>query len=380
MDLTSKLPALGLTIFSEMTQLANDVGAINLSQGFPDFEVDPELTGLVAYYMREGYNQYAPMQGVALLRERIAAKVFELYSAGYDPASEITITSGATEALFAAITAVVGRQDEVIVFEPAFDSYVPVIELCGGTPVYIQLKFPEYTVDWDEVRATISDKTRLIILNFPHNPTGAVLSYADIKQLTQIVQDTNIVIVSDEVYEHIVFDGYPHLSLSAYPELAERSFVISSFGKTYHVTGWKLGYCLAPGNLSKEIQMIHQYLTFASNTPMQHAFAEFIRKKEIYLQLSGFYQKKRDLFQAFIEKSRFNVLPCRGTYFQMLDYSSITDEPDLDFARRLTVDHGVAAIPPSVFYHRKNDYKVLRFCFAKKDETLEEAAEKLCGV
>ena len=377
MKLTSKLPALGLTIFSEMTQLADDYRAINLSQGFPDFEVHPELTGLVAHYMREGCNQYAPMQGVALLRERIAAKVLELYSAGYDPASEITVTSGATEALFAAITAVVGKNDEVILFEPAFDSYLPVIELCGGTPVYIQLKFPEYTVDWDEVRAAVSEKTRLIILNFPHNPTGAVLSQADLGHLIQIVQDTNIVLVSDEVYEHIVFDRCPHLSLSAYPQLAERSFVISSFGKTYHATGWKLGYCLAPRTLSKEIQKIHQYLTFACNTPMQHAFAEFMQKKEIYLQLSGFYQKKRDLFQAFIEKSRFKVLPCHGTYFQMLDYSSITDEPDLEFARRLTVDYGVAAIPPSVFYHRKNDYKVLRFCFAKKDETLEEAAERL---
>jgi len=380
MKLTSKLPAFGLTIFSEMTQLADDYRAINLSQGFPDFEVHPELTGLVAHYMREGCNQYAPMQGVALLRERIAAKVLELYSAGYDPASEITVTSGATEALFAAITAVVGRNDEVILFEPAFDSYVPVIELCGGTPVYIQLKFPEYTVDWDEVRAAVSEKTRLIILNFPHNPTGAVLSQADLGHLIQIVQNTNIVLVSDEVYEHIVFDRCPHLSLSAYPQLAERSFVISSFGKTYHATGWKLGYCLAPRTLSKEIQKIHQYLTFASNTPMQHAFAEFMQKKEIYLQLSGFYQKKRDLFQAFIEKSRFKVLACHGTYFQMLDYSAITDEPDLEFARRLTVDHGVAAIPPSVFYHKKNDYRVLRFCFAKKDETLAEAAKRLCEV
>ncbi len=380
MKLISKLPALGLTIFSEMTRLANDAGAINLSQGFPDFAVHPELIDRVAHHMRQGCNQYAPMQGVALLRDRIAAKVLELYSAVYDPASEITITSGATEALFAAITAVVGRDDEAIVFEPAFDSYVPVIELCGGTPVYVPLKFPGYTVDWDEVRASISDKTRLIILNFPHNPTGAVLSQTDIGHLIQIVQDTDIVIVSDEVYEHIVFDGFPHLSLSAYPELAERSFVISSFGKTYHATGWKLGYCLAPGILSREIQKIHQYLTFASNTPMQHAFADFIQKKEIYRQLSGFYQKKRDLFQALVAKSRFKILPCRGTYFQMLDYASITDEPDLEFARRLTVEYGVAAIPPSVFYHRKNDYKVLRFCFAKKDETLREAAKRLCGV
>jgi methionine aminotransferase len=380
MKVKSKLPALGLTIFSEMTQLANDAGAINLSQGFPDFEVHPELIDLVAHYMRDGCNQYAPMPGIALLRERIAAKVDTLYGASYDPATEITVTSGATEALFAAITAVVGANDEVIVFEPAFDSYVPVIELCGGQPVFIQLKFPEYTVDWAEVRAAISEKTKLIILNFPHNPTGAVLAHEDLNQLIQIVQDTNIVIVSDEVYEHIVFDGCPHLSLAAYPPLAERSFVISSFGKTYHATGWKLGYCLAPRTLSREIQKIHQYLTFASNTPMQHALAEFIQKKEVYLQLSDFYQQKRDLFGRFIEKSRFKALPCHGTYFLMLDYPSITDEPDMEFAKRLTVDYGVAAIPPSMFYHKKNDYNVLRFCFAKRDETLEEAAQRLCEV
>jgi methionine aminotransferase len=380
MKLKSKLPNLGLTIFSEMTRLANDVDAINLSQGFPDFEADPELFTLVSNYMQQGCNQYAPMQGVALLRERIADKVQGLYRVSYDPASEITVTSGATEALFAAITAVVGPDDEVLVFEPAFDSYVPVIELCGGIPVYVQLKFPDYSVDWDAVRDAISERTKLIILNFPHNPTGAVLREEDITNLTQIVEDTNIVIVSDEVYEHIIYDGYPHLSLAAYPELASRSFVISSFGKTYHVTGWKIGYCLARGRLSKELQKIHQYLTFASNTPVQHALADFMLKKDVYLQLPAFYQQKRDLFQSALQASRFKPLPCHGTYFQMVDYSSITGESDIEFARRLTVDYGVAAIPPSVFYHRKNDYNVLRFCFAKKDETLEEAGEKLCAV
>ena len=380
MNLISKLPNLGLTIFSEMTQLANDVGAINLSQGFPDFEADPELFTLVAKYMHQGCNQYAPMQGIPLLRERIADKVLALYGASYDPASEITVTSGATEALFAAISAVVGPGDEVIVFEPAFDSYVPVIQLCGGIPVYIQLKFPDYSVDWDEVRDAISDKTKLIILNFPHNPTGAVLKDKDISNLIHIVEDTSIVIISDEVYEHIVYDGYPHQSLAAYPELASRSFVISSFGKTYHVTGWKIGYCLARGSLSKELQKIHQYLTFASNTPIQHALADYTLKKDVYLQLPAFYQQKRDLFQSVLRESRFKPLPCHGTYFQMVDYASITSEPDVEFARRLTVDYGVAAIPPSVFYNRKNDYKVLRFCFAKKDETLEEAAKRLCAV
>ena len=380
MKVKSKLPALGLTIFSEMTQLANDSGAINLSQGFPDFEVHPELIDLVSFHMRDGRNQYAPMQGIPMLRERIAAKVDALYGAGYDPATEITVTSGATEALFAAITAVVGPNDEVIVFEPAFDSYVPVIELSGGRPVFVELNFPDYTVDWEKVRAAISEKTKLMILNFPHNPTGAVLTDEDLSQLVEIVHDTDIVIVSDEVYEHIVFDGNFHKSLASHPALAERSFVISSFGKTYHATGWKLGYCLAPGPLSKEIQKIHQYLTFASNTPIQHALADFILKKEVYLQLSGFYQQKRDLLGELLENSRFKILPCHGTYFLMADYSSITDEPDVTFARRLTVDFGVAAIPPSVFYHRKNDYNVLRFCFAKKDKTLEEAAERLCNV
>jgi len=380
MKLTSKLPNLSVTIFSEMTQLADAHGAINLSQGFPDYAVPAELTALVAKYMQQGCNQYAPMPGVPQLRDQISAKVWQLYGAKYDPAREITITSGATEALFAAITAVVRKGDEVVVLEPAFDSYTPVISLCGGIPVYIQLKFPGYRIAWDEVRHAISEKTRAIILNSPHNPTGAVLTRDDISSLIQIVQDSNIVIISDEVYEHIIFDGCTHQSMAHYPQLAERSFVISSFGKTYHATGWKIGYCLAPAALSNEIRKIHQYLTFSSNTPVQHALAEFMQKKEVYLRLSEFYQLKRDKFLDSLKESRFRALPCKGTYFQMLDYSDITDEPDLDFARRLTTDFGVAAIPPSVFYHRRNDYKVLRFCFAKKDETLERAAEKLSRV
>lgn len=380
MKLTSKLPNLSLTIFSEMTQLAEAHGATNLSQGFPDYAVPGELIALVEKYMQQGYNQYAPMLGVLHLREQIAAKVSELYGANYDPASEITVTSGATEALFAAITAVVREGDEVIVLEPAYDSYTPVIALCGGRPVYVQMQFPGYGIDWQAVRDAISDRTRAIVINSPHNPSGAVLTRDDISSLIQIVQDSNIVIISDEVYEHIVFDGRTHQSMARHPQLAERSFVISSFGKTYHATGWKIGYCLAPLDLSREIQKIHQYLTFASNTPVQHAFAEFMQKKEVYRKLSDFYQQKRDKFLASIRESRFKPLPCKGTYFQMLDYSEITDEPDLDFARRLTVDFGVAAIPPSVFYDRRNDYKVLRFCFAKKNETLEKAAEKLCRV
>lgn len=380
MKLTSKLPNLGMTIFSEMTHLANTHGAINLSQGFPDFDVHPDLIALVAKYMQQGFNQYAPMQGIESLRERIAAKVLDLYGAAYNLATEITITSGATEALFAAITAVVHPNDEVVVFEPAFDSYAPVIELCGGVPVYIELKFPDYRIDWNEVQDALTEKTKLMILNFPHNPTGAVLSREDIVSLIRVIEDTDIFILSDEVYEHIVFDGLPHQSMARYPELASRSFVISSFGKTYHATGWKIGYCLAPETLSKEIQKIHQYLTFASNTPVQHALAEFMRHKDVYLQLAAFYQKKRDKFLTLLEGSRFNALPCHGTYFLILDYTAITAESDIDFAKRMTIEHGVAAIPPSVFYHRRHDDKVLRFCFAKKDETLAKAAEKLCMV
>jgi methionine aminotransferase len=378
--LRSKLPDVGLTIFSVMTKLSNDYNAINLSQGFPDFDVHPDLLDLVNKYMRSGHNQYAPMQGVLILREMIAEKVMELYNGVYDPVTEITVTSGATEALFSAIAAVVHNGDEVIVLEPAFDSYVPAIELNGGIPVYVKFRFPEYGIDWDEVKQSVTSKTRLIILNSPHNPTGAVLSGDDIAALKQIVNDTKMLILSDEVYEHIIFDGIRHESISRHPELVSRSFVISSFGKTYHTTGWKIGYCLAPAALSKEFQKVHQFLTFASNTPIQFAYAEFMRNKDVYLNLSTFYQQKRDRFLKLIEKSRFKPIPCHGTYFQMLDYSEISDESDIKFSKRLIMEHGVASIPPSVFYHQKDDHNVLRFCFAKKDETLDKAAEKLCKI
>ncbi|MBW2668374.1 MAG: methionine aminotransferase [Deltaproteobacteria bacterium] len=380
MKIESKLPDVGVTIFTIMSKLANDHRAINLSQGFPDFDVHPDLLALVDNYMRSGHNQYAPMQGVAALRERIAEKVLALYNASYDPELEITVTSGGTEALFAAISAVVRQGDEVIVLEPAFDSYVPVIKLNGGIPVYVEYKFPDYRIDWDDVRNALSSKTRLIILNSPHNPTGAVFTETDISALKDILLDTDVLLLSDEVYEHIIFDGLRHESISRYPELVERSFVVSSFGKTYHTTGWKIGYCLAPAPLSKEFQRVHQFLTFASNTPIQYAYAEFMKNKDIYLNLSAFYQQKRDKFLSLIEKSRFKAMPCYGTYFQMVDYSSISDESDVEFSKRLTTEHGVASIPPSVFYHHQVDHKVLRFCFAKKDETLEKAAERLCKI
>ena len=380
MKFQSKLPGLEVTIFSVMTQLALEHGAINLSQGFPDFDTHPELITLVEKYMREGHNQYAPMQGVMPLRERIAEKVHDMYDARYDPATEITVTSGATEAIFAAISAVVKKDDEVIIFEPAYDAYDPIVRLNGGIPVYVQLKFPHYNVDWNEVKNTVNRKTKLIILNSPHNPTGAVLSGEDISNLLNIVKDTNTFIVSDEAYEHVIFDGLLHESMSRYPELVQRSFVICSFGKTYHTTGWKIGYCLAPKQLSVELQKIHQYLTFASNTPIQLAYAEFMHNKDLYRDLANFYQQKRDKFLSLTSKSRFNALPCKGTYYQMLDYSQISNAPDLEFARRLITEYGVAAIPPSALYHQKIDNTVLRFCFAKKSETLEKAAERLCRV
>ena len=376
----SKLPNVGVTIFTVMSKLANDAGAINLSQGFPDFDVSAELRELVAKYMALGHNQYAPMQGIPSLRQRIAEKTKELYDASYDPDTEITVTSGATEAIFSAITCVVNSGDEVILFEPAYDSYAPAVLLAGGIPVYVQLKYPDYHVDWNEVKDAITQKTRLLILNSPHNPTGAILNGEDMKVLMDIVAGTNILIVSDEVYEHIVFDGHRHESMTRYPELARRSFVISSFGKTYHTTGWKLGYCLAPKQLSVEFQRVHQFVTFASHTPTQFAYAEFMEKKEKYLTLPDFYQEKRDLFLSLIKDSRFRPLPCLGTYFQMLSYANITDEKDIDFAKRLTTVHKVASIPPSVFYVNGDDHKALRFCFAKKDETLIAAAEKLCKI
>lgn len=380
MQFQSKLPDLELTIFAVMTQWAIKHDAINLSQGFPDFDTYPELISLVEKYMREGHNQYAPMQGVLPLREQIAAKVYDTYGAQYNPATEITVTSGATESIFAAISALVETGDEVIIFEPAYDAYAPIVQLNGGIPVFLQLNFPDYAIDWNEFENAVSSQTKLIILNYPHNPTGAVLTQEDITQLSRIVENTRAFIVSDEAYEHIIFDGLQHESMAGHPQLARRSFVICSFGKTYHTTGWKIGYCLAPEILSSELQKIHQYLTFASNTPIQMAYAEFMQKKELYLNLPGFYQQKRDLFLDLIAESRFRPLPCKGTYYQMLDYSQISDEPDLDFAKRLTAEHGVAAIPPSALYHQKDDHKVLRFCFAKKSETHESAAEKLCRI
>jgi methionine transaminase len=380
MTITSKLPDVGTSIFSVMSALAAEHGAINLSQGFPDFDTPPALIDCVGEHMRAGRNQYAPMQGVARLRERIAAKVAGLYGHPVNPDTEITVTSGATEALYAAITAVVRPGDDVVVIEPAFDSYVPAIRLNGGHPVYLSMKTPDYRIDWDEVSDAIGDNTRLMILNSPHNPTGTVLSATDLAALKQIVANRDIFIISDEVYEHIIFDGVAHESLLRHPLLYAKSFIISSFGKTYHTTGWKIGYCVAPPSLTREFQRVHQFLTFASNTPIQWAYADIMEDASLYLGLSAFYQKKRDRFLRLLETSRFRPLPCRGTYFQMMDYSAIGDLEDVAFARQMTIAHKVAAIPPSVFYHDGQDNRVLRFCFAKRDETLEQAAEILCRI
>jgi methionine transaminase len=380
MTLQSKLPDVGVTIFTVMSQLAAEHQAINLSQGFPDFDPHPELIGLVSSYMQQGLNQYAPMQGLPLLRQRIAEKTKALYGAVIDPDSGITVTSGATEALFAAITAVVHPGDEVIILEPAYDAYAPVVRLNQGRSVFVPLRFPNYRIDWDRVCDTLTDSTRLLVINSPHNPSGQTLTSADIEALQAVTADRDIYILSDEVYEHIIFDGRRHESMLRYPDLARRSFVVSSFGKTYHTTGWKIGYCIAPPDLSAEFRKVHQFLTFTSSTPVQRAYADFMQHTEHYGSLADFYQKKRDTFLELIGPSRFKALPCAGTYFQMMDYSAITDEGDVAFARRLTTQYGVAAIPPSVFYDSPRDHKVLRFCFAKRDATLARAAEILCSI
>jgi len=379
-SIRSKLPTVGTTIFTVMSALANEYKAINLSQGFPNFECSPELVSLVNSYMQKGFNQYAPMQGIMPLREIIAQKMQELYGAVYHPEKEINITAGGTEAIYSAITAVIHEGDEVIVFEPAYDCYVPAIELCGGIPVYLQLKAPEYKIDWEEVKKRVNQRTRMIMINTPHNPTGAIMKEADMKQLENIVQGTDIIVLSDEVYEHIIFDGHKHQSACRFPKLLERSFIVFSFGKTYHTTGWKLGYVLAPEKLMAEFRRVHQFVVFCVNTPLQYALAEYMKKKDEYLQLGKFYQEKRDYFVKLISGSRFKLDLSSGSYFQSLDYSAISKEKDTEFAIRMTKEMGVASVPTSVFYHEPVDNKLLRFCFAKTNETLEQAAEKLCKI
>jgi methionine aminotransferase len=373
----SKLPNLGTTIFTTMSALAAEHGALNLSQGFPNFPADPELLRLLGMFSVNGFNQYAPMTGVKELRVQLSLKTKKLYGASYDSETEVTITSGATEAIFAAIAATVSAGDEVIVFEPSYDSYLPAIELCGGVPIYITLHYPDFMIDWDLVKTKISNKTKLIILNTPHNPTGIVFSKYDLDKLAELIADRDIYLIGDEVYEHIIFDGLTHHSLCTNTILKEKSFICGSFGKTFHITGWKIGYCLAPNELSVEFRKIHQYLTFSTFTPAQFALAKYLENENHYLSIPDFYQSKRDVFLDSIASSRFEFIPSQGSFFQNVSYRNITDVNDAEYAIHLTKSVGVASIPISVFYHKKLDQKVLRFCFAKDDQTLKKAGEIL---
>lgn len=373
----SKLPNISTSIFTVMTELANKHNAINLSQGFPDFNPPAELIKLVEKNMWAGQNQYAPMQGLMSLREKIAEKVENLYGQKYNPDTEITITAGATEAIFSSISAFVQEGDEVIVFEPAYDSYAPVIKINGGNPIYVGTKLPDYKIDWDEVNKMVNARTRMIIINSPHNPTGSLLSAEGLERLNKLVSGTKILILSDEVYEHLIFDGNTHESVAKYPSLKDRSIIVSSFGKTYNSTGWKLGYCIAGESVTKEIRKIHQFNVFAVNTPIQSAIATFLDNKDAYMEIGQFYQGKRNEFLKMIEGTKFTCTPSQGTYFQMLNYKEISDEKDVDFANRLITQYGIASVPVSAFYHNSYDGKVLRFCFAKSTEVLEKAAEIL---
>jgi methionine aminotransferase len=376
-NIKTKLPEWGTSTFTVMSRMAVEHNAINLAQGFPDFNCDDELLELVSYYQKKGFNQYAPMQGVPNLRKAISEKIKKIYGRHYDVDKEITVTAGATQALYTAITSIVKRGDEVILFEPAYDSYVPDVLSNGGIPVYIPLNPKNYSYDWELVQNKISDKTKAIILNSPHNPTGSLITDKDIKELEKITTGTDILIVSDEVYEHITFDGENHISLASSNELSQRTFVISSFGKTYHTTGWKMGYCAAPENLTKEFRKMHQFIVFSANTPLQYAYAEFMKREDRYLSLGKFYQHKRDVFLNEIKSSKFKLKPCKGTYFQLLDYSDISNKSDIQFSDYLTKEIGVAVIPLSPFYESKESQSLIRLCFAKTDEVLKEATDKL---
>ncbi len=373
----TKIPNVKPSIFSVMRQMAHEYGAINLSQGFPDFNSDPVLIDLVAKAMRDGHNQYAPMPGDLKLREAISDKMDRLYGKRYNPESEITITAGATQAIFTAIAATIDKGDEVIIFTPAYDCYDPTITLFGGVTIPVQLRPPGYAPDWNEVEKKISSRTKMIIINTPHNPSGMLFSETDMQQLQELAEKYNLIVLSDEVYEHIIFDGSEHQSAAKFSNLSERTFITASFGKTFHNTGWKTGYCLAPKKLMIEFQKVHQYNVFSVNHPVQKAIATYIQKPENYLGLSGFYQKKRDFLLDLLKDSRFEIIPSKGTYFQLLGYSGISSEGDFEFAERLTKELGVASIPTSVFNANQEDFRQIRVCFAKKDETLTAAASIL---
>ncbi len=363
-----------------MSKLAADYNAVNLSQGFPDFPVSPVLIDLVYKHMREGRNQYPPMAGVMALRERLALKMEHAYGVQYNPETEITITAGGTQAIFTAINALISEGDEVILFTPAYDCYAPAIELVGGKPVYVQLKANDYSIDWKQVKKVVSRHTKMILINSPHNPTGAIIGEKDIQELIKITKDNDIMILSDEVYEHIVFDGESHLSVAQYPELATRSLIVYSFGKTFHVTGWKTGYIVGPENLMHEFRKVHQFNVFTANAPIQYALADFMLYPDNYLHIGAEYQRRRNIFLDAVKASRFKIKQSKGTYFQLLDYSKISEEDDEEFAIKLTVEHKIASIPVSVFYHNPIQNKVLRFCFAKEEETLLRAGDILSKI
>ncbi len=377
---SSKLPNVKTTIFTTVGNLARKHKALDLSQGFPNFEADPNLISLVNNAMMEGHNQYASMQGYFGLREVISEKIQTLHGHQYHPENELTITVGATQSIYTAISAFVHVGDEVIVLKPAYDCYEPAILVNGGKPVFLQLDAPDYSIDWEAFKAKITKKTKMLIINTPHNPSGKILSQNDMLWLQEILKDTNILVLSDEVYEHIVFDGQQHQSVSRFPDLAQRSFVCASFGKTFHVTGWKMGYCAAPKALMEEFRKVHQFAVFCVDHPVQRALAEYLKTPEHYLGLNDFYQRKRDLFLKGLAYSNFKFIPSQGTYFQLLDYTQITQESDEDFAKKLILEHKLASIPISSFNVNDRDDKVLRFCFAKKEETLERAVEILSSL
>jgi len=378
--LNSKLPTVGTTIFTLMSKLAQEHDAINLSQGFPDYPAPEKLINYVAEALKNGHNQYAPMTGLHLLRELVAEKTNRYYQSNYDPETEVTITSGGTQAIFTALAATINSGDEVILFEPAYDCYSPTIKLLGGLVKPFELHAPNYEIDWDMVKKLFTANTKMIILNSPHNPTGSVLSKKDIEALIKLTKNTDILILSDEVYEHIIFDGEKHQSIALYPELYERSFIVASFGKLLHTTGWKIGYCIAPIKLMLEFRKVHQFNVFSVNTPMQVGIANYLKHENIYDELSSFFQQKRDLFRSLLSQTKFKLLPCKGSYFQCVSYVNFSEEKDVDIAKRLVVEHGVASIPLSAFYTKNTDEKILRFCFAKEQNTLEKAVERLMKV
>lgn len=376
----SKFPSVKTTIFSQMSALANEFGAINLSQGFPDFSCNSALIKEVEKSMKAGNNQYAPMAGVVGLREEISRLVSDLYSSTYDPDSEITITAGATQAIFTAIMSVVRAGDEVIIFDPSYDCYAPAVHLAGGTCKHIPLQAPGFAIPWEYVKKSITQNTKLIIINTPHNPTGTVLTAADMDKLQRLVAGTDVLILSDEVYEHIIFDGYEHQSVARYPKLAERSFIVSSFGKSFHTTGWKVGYVLAPENLMSEFRKVHQYNVFSVNTPVQYAFAAMLKNRDELSSLKDFYQNKRDYFVKGLKGSKFDIYPSQGTYFQNVGFKKLSGQTDVEYSIELTKTHKIASIPLSVFYTDKPDIQLLRFCFAKNEKTLDKALQILCKI